>query len=78
MGMDILGYCLLMAIIPIALLSSQYAIPANIEVLCYPAHATHIYQGLDVVLISVLKNSWSEEKDIFFREIGQKVTKYTF
>ncbi len=56
----------------------QYAISANIEVLCYPAHATHIYQGLDVVIFSVLKKCWSEEKDIFFRETGQKVTKDTF
>lgn len=56
----------------------QYAIHANIEVLCYPAHATHIYQGLDVVIFSVLKKCWSEEKDNFFRETGQKVTKDTF
>jgi hypothetical protein len=32
-----------------------------ILVLCYPSHATHVYQGLDVVVFSILKRYLSEE-----------------
>lgn len=33
----------------------EYAQGNNIVVLCYPSHSTHVYQGLDVVIFSVLK-----------------------
>ncbi len=34
----------------------EYAHEHCIEVLYYPSHSTHIYQGLDVVIFSVLKH----------------------
>jgi len=39
----------------------KYACMHNIHVLCYPSHTTHIYQGLDIVIFSVLKKCWTEE-----------------
>ncbi|KAF5354762.1 hypothetical protein D9756_005505 [Leucocoprinus leucothites] len=33
----------------------SYAQEHKIDVLCYPSHSTHLYQGLDVVVFSVLK-----------------------
>ncbi|KAF7347280.1 HTH CENPB-type domain-containing protein [Mycena venus] len=50
----------------------------RIHVLCYPAHATHIYQGLDVVVFGPLKLYWSEEKKRYEREQRQPVTKENF
>lgn len=32
----------------------QYARARQIHVICYPVHATHVYQGLDVVIFAVL------------------------
>ena len=55
----------------------DYARASNILVLCYPAHTTHIYQGLDVVVFSVLKRHWAEEKTKW-EENGGEVTKETF
>ena len=37
----------------------DYAIKHKIIVICFPAHTTHILQGLDVVVFSVLKHAWS-------------------
>ncbi|KIK76196.1 hypothetical protein PAXRUDRAFT_18381 [Paxillus rubicundulus Ve08.2h10] len=34
----------------------EYAWKNHIHVLCYPAHTTHVYQGLDVVVFAVLKH----------------------
>ncbi|KIK20325.1 hypothetical protein PISMIDRAFT_106027 [Pisolithus microcarpus 441] len=56
----------------------DYAKEHNIHVLCYPAHTTHIYQGLDVVIFSPLKKCWSEEQDQFKSSTGQRITKQTF
>ena len=33
----------------------KYAREANIIVLCYPSHTTHVLQGLDVVTFAILK-----------------------
>jgi len=55
-----------------------YARENNIDVLCYPAHATHVYQGLDVVVFSVLKKCWSEERDAYQTETGDLVSKANF
>ena len=41
----------------------QLARLRNIVVLCYPAHGTHIYQGLDVVIFAVFKLLLSKERD---------------
>ena len=43
----------------------QYARNNKIIILCYPSHSTHVYQGLDVVIFSVLKRAWSNERDKF-------------
>jgi hypothetical protein len=32
-----------------------YARTHQILMLCYPSHTTHVYQGLDIVVFSVLK-----------------------
>lgn len=45
--------------------------------LCYPSHSTHIYQGLNVVIFSVLKCAWSNEWDCF-EACGPAVTKLNF
>jgi len=47
-------------------------------VLCYPTHATHIYQGLDVTVFGALKKYWSEEWDRYKRETGEEVSKHNF
>jgi hypothetical protein len=56
----------------------DYARDHNIHVLCYPAHATHIYQGLDVVVFGPLKEYWSQELDTFQSQTKQKITKANF
>jgi hypothetical protein len=56
----------------------DYAWRHSIHVLCYPAHATHIYQGLDVVVFGPLKQFWTQERDKFESETGQKITKTNF
>jgi hypothetical protein len=56
----------------------EYARANKIVVLCYPAHATHVYQGLDVVIFGPLKKNWSRERDRHERETGEKVSKQNF
>jgi hypothetical protein len=46
-------------------------------VLCYPSHSTHVYQGLDVVIFSALKRTWSDEQD-HFKCNGSQDTKSNF
>lgn len=41
----------------------EYARLHRIEVVCYPSHGTHVYQGLDVIIFSVLKLNWSNARD---------------
>jgi len=55
----------------------EYARDNNVVVLCYPSHSTHVYQGLDVVVFSVLKRTWSDERDRF-EALGHAVTKLNF
>ena len=50
----------------------------KILVLCYPSHATHIYQGLDVVVFSVLKRYIREERDKHEQTTGEKFSKSNF
>ena len=57
--------------------SLEYARTNNIVVLCYPSHSTHVYQGLDVVIFSILKHAWSDERDKFEAQ-GSPVTKLNF
>ncbi|KAF8227778.1 hypothetical protein L208DRAFT_1040059, partial [Tricholoma matsutake] len=55
----------------------EYAWDNNIVVLCYPSHSTHVYQGLDVVIFSVLKRAWSDEQDRFEAQ-GPAMSKLNF
>ena len=55
----------------------EHARNSNIIVLCYPSHSTHVYQGLDVVIFSILKHTWSDEQDRFEAQ-GPTVTKLNF
>jgi hypothetical protein len=50
----------------------------QIIILCYPAHTTHIYQGLDVVIFAGLKHFLSEERDRWLREHGKVIDKTSF
>lgn len=50
----------------------------NIHVLSYPSHSTHIYQGLDVVVFSVLKRYFSDEMLRFEARTGTAVNKTNF
>ncbi|THU98321.1 DDE-domain-containing protein, partial [Dendrothele bispora CBS 962.96] len=56
----------------------RYARQHGIEVVCYPSHSTHAYQGLDVVIFGVLKRRWTEVRDDYERRTGQPVRKETF
>ena len=49
-----------------------------IIVLCYTAHGTHIYQGLDVVVFAVLKHYLSQEWDKLLRNNGKAIDKSNF
>jgi hypothetical protein len=48
----------------------------QILMVCYPAHTTHVLQGLDVVIFGVLKQTI--ECDRHERETGGKVDKTNF
>jgi hypothetical protein len=56
----------------------DFACAHCIHILCYPAHGTHVYQGLDVVIFGPLKLYWTQEKDAWLRKTGQKVDKTNF
>jgi hypothetical protein len=56
----------------------EYAKENNIHMLCYPAHGTHVYQGLDVVVFSILKWCWAEQCDKLFGNSREVVTKVNF
>lgn len=55
----------------------DYACAHRIHVLCYLAHTTHVYQGLDVIVFSVLKQCWAEERTKWEAN-GGEVSKETF
>lgn len=56
----------------------RYAHKNQIIVICYPTHATHLYQGLDVIVFSVLKTYLSDEQDKQFWETGLPINKNNF
>jgi len=56
----------------------EYARTHMILILCYPAHGTHVYQGLDVVVFSVVKHYWTVERDGWERVKGEKISKSNF
>jgi hypothetical protein len=47
-------------------------------VLCYLAHGTHVYQGLDVVIFSVLKRYLADMRDTLLRDTGASLDKTNF
>ncbi|RXW15028.1 hypothetical protein EST38_g10826 [Candolleomyces aberdarensis] len=49
----------------------QYARDNRIEVLCYPSHSTHLFQGLDIIIFSPLKKAWTKSHDDYEREKGR-------
>ena len=49
-----------------------------IIVLCYPAHGTHVYQGLDVVIFSVLKQFLAKAQDTLLCNTGASLDKTNF
>jgi len=55
-----------------------FACNHQIHVLCYPSHATHVYQGLDVVIFGPLKLFWTQEKAKWLHEKRTKVDKMNF
>ena len=56
----------------------EYALAHKIHILCYPAHGTHIYQGLNVAVFSILKLYWAQDKDKWLREKCTMVNKTNF
>ncbi|KZP16682.1 DDE-domain-containing protein, partial [Athelia psychrophila] len=56
----------------------QYARIYKIIVLCYPAHTTHLLQGLDIVVFAILKHWLSWERDRWEKETGESVSKSNF
>jgi len=50
----------------------------KIKVPCYVAHGTHIYQGLDVVCFSPLKQEFGKQRDKLLWETGEPITKENF
>lgn len=56
----------------------EYARAHKILVLCYPAHTTHLLQGLDVAVFATVKHCLSEERDKHERETGEKIGKENF
>ncbi|KIK21791.1 hypothetical protein PISMIDRAFT_79259, partial [Pisolithus microcarpus 441] len=56
----------------------DYARENNIHVLCYLAHTTHIYQGLDMCIFGVLKHYWTLEHDQYMKDTCQEVGKGNF
>ena len=56
----------------------QYARENNIAILCYPAHTTHIYQGLDVVVFSILKKNIGDERRAYEKRTGKSMKKENF
>jgi DDE superfamily endonuclease len=55
----------------------EYARAHRIEVVGYPSHSTHVYQGLDVVIFASMKKRWSEARDDWERR-GHVVDKTNF
>lgn len=46
----------------------EYAREHRIEVIGYPSHSTHVYQGLDVVIFAPMKTAWTTARDRWERE----------
>ena len=49
-----------------------------IIILCYPAHGTHIYQGLDIIIFAILKLLLGKECDKLLQDSGKAINKSNF
>ena len=47
-------------------------------VICYVAHGTHVYQGLDVVVFAMLKHYLGVEQDALLHTTGNAIDKGNF
>ncbi|PCH34549.1 DDE-domain-containing protein, partial [Wolfiporia cocos MD-104 SS10] len=56
----------------------DYTHAHQIVIICYPSHSTHIYQGLNVIIFSILKQCWSQARDKYELKTGEKVSKSNF
>ena len=56
----------------------EYACANQVIVVCYPAHTTHLLQGLDVVVFAILKRMLSDEHNCWECETGEMVSKSNF
>ena len=56
----------------------EYARMHKILVLCYPAHTTHVIQGLDVVVFATVKQCLGEERDAWEQQTGERISKTNF
>lgn len=50
----------------------------NIIILCYPPHATHVYQGLDVACFGTMKKYWHEACEAYESVANKRVSKAKF
>ena len=58
-----------------------FLLPARLHqviILCYPAHGTHIYQGLDVVILAILKLLLSNKHNKLLQDTGMAINKSKF
>ena len=55
----------------------EFARAHRIEIVGYPSHSTHVYQGLDVVIFGPLKHNWSMARDSW-EQRGHTVDKTNF
>jgi hypothetical protein len=56
----------------------NYARDHKIIMVCYPAHSTHVFQGLDVACFGRLKELYSKYAADYEDKTGQKITKDVF
>ena len=56
----------------------EYARTDKILVLCYPAHTTHVLQGLDVVVFAIVKWCLGDECEEWEQKTGEKMSKTNF
>ena len=56
----------------------EYVHTHKILVLCYPAHTTHVLQGLDVVVFAIVKWCLGDECEEWEQKTGEKMSKTNF
>jgi len=56
----------------------QYSIDNNIQLLCFPAHSTHLLQPLDVGLFAPLQKYYGKAADDYIRNTRTGILKGTF